>query len=307
MNLRVTKNLEEANLITHSGTFHPDDVFSTMFLAKFLGDGIVLRTSDTGVSSDKAIIYDIGFGKFDHHGVDAVWRNEKFKYCSFGLLWSHYGMDYLNTYESDCLDNEKLYKVIEEKLVMQIDAIDNGCFPKVDAPYKLMDLDKIIDSFNNTWEEDIDNDEYFLEAVNFAEIIFNKLVRREKAKVKAYIEVSKLIGTEKDGILVLDKYMPYESAVLDANLAKKCDIKVVILPSNRGGYNIKPMIKDADSRELLVNFNKNYWGLHDEELERVSGIKGVRFVHLNGFLASCDNLEGALELAHQAISGDKFE
>ena len=29
MNIRITKNIEEANCITHSGTFHCDEVFST--------------------------------------------------------------------------------------------------------------------------------------------------------------------------------------------------------------------------------------------------------------------------------------
>ena len=26
MNVKITKNIEEANMITHTGSFHPDDV-----------------------------------------------------------------------------------------------------------------------------------------------------------------------------------------------------------------------------------------------------------------------------------------
>ena len=35
-NIKLTKKYNEANFVTHSGTFHVDDVISTIFLSKFL-------------------------------------------------------------------------------------------------------------------------------------------------------------------------------------------------------------------------------------------------------------------------------
>ena len=98
MKLKITKNIEEANLITHSSTFHPDDVFSTMFLSKIIENPIVCRTNNPDLAPRDAIVYDIGFGKFDHHGTDARIRsNSSLKYCSFGLRWEEYGKVFVNS------------------------------------------------------------------------------------------------------------------------------------------------------------------------------------------------------------------
>ena len=32
--VRVTENLKDANCITHSGTFHADEIFATLILSK---------------------------------------------------------------------------------------------------------------------------------------------------------------------------------------------------------------------------------------------------------------------------------
>ena len=302
MQIKITKNPEEANLITHNNKFHPDDVFSTVFLSKYIETPILYRIGVGEVNYPNAIVYDVGFGKFDHHGVDAKYRpNSKLKYCSFGLLWTEYGKDYLskNNYEYV----EELYSAIEEKLVKQIDGIDNGIFPEIKAEYSLLDLDHIIDLFNPTWEEkEVDTDEYFLRALNTAEIIFDNLIKSEYAKIKATKKVLNCIDNLKDNMLILDEYLPYQEAVFTSTNPKAKEIKIVILPSNRGGYNIKPITVSKDSKELLINFPKKLFGLHDEELAKISGIKTARFVHLTGFLASTETLEEAILLAKQAIN-----
>lgn len=302
MKLKITKNPQEANLITHDNKFHPDDVFSTVFLSKYIDNPVLYRIGVGEVNYPNAIVYDVGFGKFDHHGVDAKYRpNSKLKYCSFGLLWTEYGKDYLTKNNYEYVD--ELYLAIEEKLVKQIDGIDNGIFPEIKAEYSLLDLDHIIDLFNPTWEEkDIDTDEYFKDALITAEIIFDNLLKSEYSKIKATKKVLSLIDTVKDNILILDEYLPYQDAVFSSDNPKAKEIKVIILPSNRGGYNIKPITISKDSKELLVNFPKEYRGLHDNELSQLSGIETAKFVHLSGFLASTETLEDAILLAQKAIN-----
>lgn len=297
--IRITNKIEEANLVTHTGTFHTDDVFATMFLAKIVDNPVLIRVNDPSGANDKAIVYDIGYGKFDHHGPDALMRDDKIKYCAFGLLWKEYGLKYLK--ELKVFDAEKLFRVIEENLIMQIDGIDNGLFPKVEAPYKLTDLDKVIDLFNKGWNEDVSNDENFLKAVSVAEIIFDRIVLKEDAKILATSKVLEKMNDIHDGILVLDEYMPYNDAVFSK---EDSGVKIVIFPSNRGGYNIKPMTVSKDSKELLVNFSKEFWGLHDDELARISGIKTARFVHSTGFLGVTGTLEDAYLLAYNALNNE---
>ena len=68
MNFKITKNINEANMITHAGTFHADDVFATAFLIKIIENPIICRINNFNddIKTD-AIVYDIGGGKFDHH------------------------------------------------------------------------------------------------------------------------------------------------------------------------------------------------------------------------------------------------
>ena len=300
MKLKITKNVTEANLVTHTSSFHPDDVFSTMFLSKFVENPIVCRTGDPSKARKDAIIYDIGFGKFDHHGPDAKKRTETIKYCSFGLLWEKYGKDYLRSLNP--VDVDLLWEAIDKKLVMQIDAIDNGVFPEIKADFYLTDLDKIIDLFNEAWNEDVDNDEQFLIAVSIAEAIFDRLIFKENALLVAKTKVEESINKVKDNILFLDEYMPYEEALWESKNPKADEVKVIILPSKRGGYSIKPRTISKDSKELAYNFSKEYLGLHDEELAKVSNIKTARFVHSSGFLACANTLEDAVLLAENAIN-----
>mgnify|MGYP002857087359 CR=1 FL=1 len=300
MSVKITKNIKKANLVTHSSTFHPDDVFSTMFLSKIIKDPVVVRTNDASQANPDAIVYDIGFGKYDHHGPDSPKRKNNIKYCSFGLLWADYGRDYLKTINP--IDVDKLWASIDEKLVMQIDAIDNGLFPTIEAPFHLSDLDQIIDLFNVAWNEEKDNDEQFIQAVEIAKLIFNRLVYKENASLVAEEKVEKYIDKVKDNILYVEEYMPYEKAMWHSKNPKAKEIKVVILPSQRGGYNIKPRTISEDSKELAYNFSKEFLGLHDEELVNVSKIKTAKFVHSSGFLACSKNLEDAYLLAKNAIN-----
>ena len=302
MELKITKNISEANLVTHGGTFHPDDVFSTMFLSKIVENPIVTRVSDIKGVNDSAIVYDIGCGEFDHHGVNALYRNQELKFSSFGLIWKKFGLEYLKKEVE--MDAESLFKVIDEKLVMQIDGIDNGVFPKIEAPYKLMDLDKVIDLFNSNWNDTVDNDENFMMAVKIADVIFERMIKREKSYLYARKKVEDEIGNVKDNILILKEYMPYKEAIFNSKNVLAKEIKVVIVPSNRGGYNIKPMTISEDSKELVVHFSKEFLGLHNEELKLVSGIKTARFVHAGGFIACTDTLEDAILLAKNAINNN---
>ena len=196
----------------------------------------------------------------------------------------------------------ELFNSIDNKLVKQIDGIDNGVFPDIKAEYELMDLDKIIDMFNPTWEEKVDTDIYFEKALNTAEIIFDNVIRTEYSKIKATKKVLSKISDVKENILILDEYLPYQEAIFTSTNPVSKEIKVIILPSNRGGYCIKPITISLDSKDLLINFPKSYRGLHDEELINVSGIKTARFVHSSGFLGCTETLEDAILLAKQAIN-----
>ena len=126
--MKLVTKIDDAKYITHNGTMHADEVFATAFLDLYKGDIEVIRTSvvETEKLQPDAIVYDIGRGKFDHHGQDAEVRENGIKYSSFGLLFREFGKDFLKKRNMD--DVEEAFTMIEKELIEGIDAIDNGMY-----------------------------------------------------------------------------------------------------------------------------------------------------------------------------------
>ena len=60
-NIQLTKQIDEANCIPHSGKFHVDDVISTIFLSKIIEKVVLLRVATIENENLKnKIVYDIG-------------------------------------------------------------------------------------------------------------------------------------------------------------------------------------------------------------------------------------------------------
>ena len=95
--ITFVKNIEEANCITHSGTFHADDVFATAFLELYLNDIKIFRTNmiNSEEIDKNVLVYDVGRGIFDHHQIGALKRENGITYSSFGLLFKEFGKKYI--------------------------------------------------------------------------------------------------------------------------------------------------------------------------------------------------------------------
>ena len=78
-------------------------------------------------------------------------------------------------------------------------------------------------------------------------------------------------------------------------------IKFAIYPSNRGGYGIKTIPISTTDKTSKVYFPKEWGGLTNNDLEKVTGIKGSLFCHANRFLMTAKNLDTAIKLAEIAI------
>lgn len=93
----TTTSMFEADLFTHSGTFHADEVMATAIIAEMTGkeELRVYRTNrmDDVYPSPDSIVYDIGHGQYDHHqkGGNGC-RENGVPYSSCGLIWRDFGM-----------------------------------------------------------------------------------------------------------------------------------------------------------------------------------------------------------------------
>lgn len=304
--ITIVNNIDEANAITHSGTFHADDIFSTIFLSK-LHDIRLFRTSEIKETDniENKIVYDIGFGKFDHHGSDAKVRDNKIKYSSFGLLFEEYGKKYLS--QKEIVEVDEAYRMFLTEFILQIDAIDNGIFLKNPKHYNVTTLSGIIEMFNKTWKEREDENLFFLEALEIGTLIFNRIEKRILDKLAAKKEVELKIDASQNGILLLEHYLPFMDFVINSASQKASNILFAIFPSNRGGYNIRAINKGPKTMENRLDFPEEWGGKSSEQLQSITNILTFRFCHPNLFLCSCDTLEDAIkiaELAKKEVSSD---
>ena len=296
MNIRMTKNIEEANCITHNGTFHCDEIFSTIMFSKLLPDVVVCRTSDLEKAKKTQYIYDVGGGELDHHQFGGNGERENgVKYSSCGLVWKKYGKDIIKKYTNDNID--EIWQMIDKNLIQCIDAGDNGQIPDIDTSYRLVQVANIISEFNPIWDENVDPDIKFQKALQVAEIVFENSIINTISKIKAKGKVELAINDAKDGIMTLEKFLPWKEVLLESDSAKAKLINFVIFPSNRGGYNIYTVPEKLGSFESRKLFPKEWAGLKDKELQKVTTVKTARFCHNKCFICAVDTKEDALKLA----------
>ena len=302
--ITLVKDINEVDGITHNGTMHADEVFATAFLSLYFGNFKVARVSEVPKDiSTKTIIYDIGKGRFDHHQTDARIRDNGIKYSSFGLLFEEYGLSYLKKLK---LKNTKaIYNYLVKDFIEAIDAIDNGIFPEIKSIYKIKTVSDVIKIFNPSYGSNDKEDEQFIKAVSLAESILTEELKNVIGKVEAGVKVKKILNKTKGPILILDEYLPYEETVLTSLSGKK--ILFAIYPSNRGGYGIKTIPISTTDKTSRVYFPKEWGGLTNDALEKVTGIKGSLFCHTNRFLMTASDLDTAKKLAELAININEKE
>ena len=116
-------------LVTHSGSFHTDDIFAcatlSLFLEKKSEQFEIIRTRDEGIITSADYVFDVGGiydpekNRFDHHQKGGAGKHDDgIEYSSFGLVWDKFG--------EALSDSKETKDIIERRLVEPIDAFDNG-------------------------------------------------------------------------------------------------------------------------------------------------------------------------------------
>lgn len=304
MNIKITKNIKEANCITHAGTFHADEIFATLILSKIIPEIVLIRIpefreEEKEKAQKDALVYDIGGGKFDHHQQGGNGERENgVKYAACGLIWKEFGRELLEKYEIK--EKEYTWNYIDKNLIQFIDSNDNGQLPKLQTEYRNVHLSHIVSLFNPKWDEEIDSDIKFMRALELCEIIFDEFLHDVFSKIKAKDLIDTSIEKSENGIMILTEFAPWKEFLLTSENPKAKDINYVVFPSSRGGYNVYAVPLELGSFENRKTLPKEWRGLRDAELQNVTGVKTARFCHNAGFICSADSFDGALELANKA-------
>ena len=126
---------EMISLVTHGGMYHADDVLATALLEIILKGTVVYEDNwhegdptiplvrvtnwESFVTTEDDIVYDIGFGEFDHHQKNKEIRENGIPYAAFGLLWKRFAETQLNF-------DPEIAKMVDEDFAQYIDQTDNG-------------------------------------------------------------------------------------------------------------------------------------------------------------------------------------
>ncbi len=269
-------------VITHSGKFHPDDVFAvaTIMLLEGKENINVVRTREQEIINTGDWVVDVGFEydperlRFDHHQPDAPVRENSIGYAAFGLVWRHYG-------EAVCGSSEIAEK-IEQTLVLPIDAHDVGIslieLNEYDVrPAELFD---VIYSFVPPWQSDLNVDEQFLKAVDLAYDYLLRLINKGKAKQNMKAYAAELYESAEDKSVIESSIGLSASAFMEYE-----GVKAVMSPDNNGSGNwvISTVPIESKMFEHVAYFPESWRGLSGAALEEESGITGSQFCHKGGF------------------------
>lgn len=289
-------------IVTHSGSFHADDVFAVATAGLvFKGMGVE-RTRDSQAFGPDALLIDVGgvsdpiLGRFDHHqeGGAGVRPENGIPYASFGLVWKTFGLDL-------CQGVAEAFEAIDRKLVSPIDAIDNGVeltenLHKGVYPYTIHD---VLASFHGSHDASKqEQDDGFARAVIFA----SELLKREIKHALEYQTLQKIVEdsyqrAEDKQVIILDGKYPWTKTIL----SHPEPLFVVYPDGMSGNWTAKSVPTGEHTFERRRSFPLSWAGKKDEELQAISGIPEALFCHNGRFIAIAKTQEGAIMLARKAI------
>jgi uncharacterized UPF0160 family protein len=269
--------------MTHGGKFHADDVFSSALL-KIINPQIEIMRGFHVPENFEGIVFDIGYGKFDHHQEGAEKRENGMPYASFGLLWREFGASLVGAEEAVRFD---------ESFIQALDEDDNtGCGNQ---------LARVIGKWNPSWDSTESSDDCFQQAVAVAKEILEKEFAAIFSIQRAQGLVEQALQTIKDKIVVLPKFAPWKNVLVPSAA------EFVVYPSQRGGFSAQVIPMDFDTNTPKCNFPEEWAGKSPMELKSISGVETLSFCHNNRFLISAATLEDVLKACKIARQSEKRE
>ena len=297
------------HLITHSGGFHADELLSSAVLTRLFPTAQLLRSRDKlwlTPASDKIIydvggVYDVEAQIFDHHQRPGPLRKDGQPFSSFGLIWAHYGQDYLAVMSIPDEDIEAIHAKFDIEFVLPIDLLDNGAIePSVAGPLANLTLPALLESLKPVFDDmsSTANDDAFFAALPIVHRFIEAILCGFAAEARALGIVKEAIdkvGTSQ--ILELPKGMPYSSILDDV----KADHILFVIHPRGNDWTLNGIKLSKYTFDQRADLPASWAGLSDSALEAVTGVKGAKFCHNARFIAVASTREAILEMANKAV------
>ena len=300
-------------IVTHSGSFHADDVFAVATLLLLLekrkaGRVKVVRSREEAdfAKGDYVVdvggVYDVEKGRFDHHQPGGAAQHEQgIPKASFGLVWGTYG--------AEICGSVTVATAVNQSLVMPVDAIDNGVeiSTQIFADVNPFTISRAVSSFLPTWKEmDIDTGSkknakevlgIFMKVVAMAKKVLERQIRHSQDAEEGRVLVERAYQESADKrVIVLDNVYPWGEA-----LAAHPEPVYVIYPSSGKKWHVKGVRDNPSSFKVRKDFPAEWGGKKDAELVALTGVADAVFCHKNLFLVGAGSKDGARALAALAL------
>ncbi len=282
--------MEPRSLGTHDGSFHADEVTACSLLLLFdrIDRDKIYRTRDErriekcDYVCDVGGRYDPGRRRFDHHQID----------YQGGM--SSAGMVLLYLKEQGLIEPH-LYEYYNRALIMGVDAHDNGVaklepgtasFSQVISNFLPIEYDVSAEAMKGA----------FFQAVDFAIGHLERLKKRHFYTLQCRAAVKKAM-IQGANALIFEESLPWLENFFDLG-GEVHPAQFVIMPSGphwklRG---IPPSL--SERMKVRKQLPEEWAGLHEEDLRKVSGIKGAVFCHKGRFISIWETKEDALKALH---------
>lgn len=335
---KLDDSVSEKLIGTHSGTFQADEAMGCFLLRQLPEYRLskIVRSRDPKVLETCDIVIDVG-GVYDHDNkcYDHHQRNynEKFdagkegssdgrctKLSASGLVYRHYGKEVIKTHYPS-LSNDQLdlvYLKLYNSLLEALDAIDTGVEMSTgEQVYNdTTGLSSRVGRLNPRWNESDeegktpDPDERFIKALDLCgedflsvmtKIIEGDLPAREVVE-KAVIQRH---DTDPSGEIICFPTggLPWKGHLYELEKLHKVEkvIKFVLYTDQGGMWRVQAVTVEGTAFENRLGLPEEWRGVRDDDLQRITNIKGSRFVHAAGFIGGNTYYEGALEMARSAL------
>ena len=297
------------HIITHSGGFHADELLSSVILTRLFKKAELRRTRDRQwlSPSPEKIIYDVGaiynaeVQIFDHHQRPSPLREDGQPFSSFGLIWKHYGREYLTAMNVPAYNVEEIHNIFDTTFVLPIDLLDNGAMePSVAGPLSVLTLPALLASFKPVFDDPSPtaDDDAFFTALPIARSFMEVAIGNFAAKLRAQsIVFEAIVKAGPSPILELPMGMPYRSAL---DKAQADHILFVVNPRGND-WTLNGIKLSKDTFEQRADLPITWAGMTDEALEDASGVKGAKFCHNARFIAVASSREAIMKMANLAV------
>jgi uncharacterized UPF0160 family protein len=294
-------------LVTHSGGFHADELLSSVILTRLFPQARLIRSRAPELitaGADRIVfdvggVYDAAARVFDHHQRGAPLREDGQPYSSFGLIWKHYGRDYLVASGLPEAHIEAVHASFDMSFVLPVDLVDNGAL-NPSGPLAGLTLLALLETLKPVFDETdpAAEDRAFHAALSIARSFVEASIARSAAKLRAEAVVQRAIEAAGQGrVLELPMGMPFSPAIVKAG----ADHLLFVVHPRDKDWCLTTIRRANEGFEVRADLPAAWAGLTNGDLEAACGVEGASFCHNGRFIAAAKTREAALAMAEFAV------